>query len=162
MQIEVVSRNLIKVHDVIVDYDQTPAEAIKGLPYNNPLIATSYPQGLWNGGKTGRVEGVTIPVCAPSRWFSTEDERKFQQEIGFGNPAELAALKREDVHQTLSAEGIWWVVSLRENDEDLWLAPDGGRRPVFIDLYPRYRGFRLGCAYYAWNVLRALVGSPQV
>src|SRR3990167_6973726 len=132
MKIEVVSKNLIKVHGLTVDYDQTPAEAIKGLPNNNPMIA-SLAQGLWNGGKTGRVEKVTIPVCFPCQYFTTEEGRDLQREIvGFGNPAELAALKGEDVREKLWDKRIWWIVSLMEDDEALLLNSRADRRPVFL------------------------------
>ena len=42
-KITVVSRNLIIVHGCMVDYDQTPREAMEGLPYNIPDVA-NYPQ----------------------------------------------------------------------------------------------------------------------
>lgn len=160
-RIEVVSRELTLVHDCVVDYDLTPAQAIEGLPDNNPLIATDYPQGLWNGGKSGKVEGVTIPLCAPRRRFTTEEGRDLQREIGFGNPAELAALKGEDVRQALRNEDIWWIASLREKDEDLWLFSDGSLRPVCLRLISRCHGFYLLFADHVWFDDNALVGAPQ-
>lgn len=160
MQIEVVSKELIRVHGLTVDYDQTPAEAIKGLPENNPLIATC-PQKLWNGRKTGKVEEVTISLFFPGRYFSTAEGRDLQKKIGFGCPAELAALKGEDVRKELWDQGIWVIVSLMENDEALWL-DSAGRRPVWLRLDPGCHGFGLGCAVGGWDGRYVLVGAPQV
>ena len=160
-KIEVVSQELILVHGLTVDYDQTPAKAIEGLPNSNPLVAT-IPQELWGAGRAGNVEGVTIPLYTPRRRFTTKEGRRLQAEIGYGCPAELAALKGEDVRKELWDEGIWLVVSLMENDEDLLLDSDVDRRPVYLDLNPRCLGFELGYADHDWDDFFALVGAPQV
>jgi len=162
IRIETPSRNLIVVHGLTVNYDQTPTEAIKGLPDNNSLIASSFPQALWNGGKSGIVEGVTIPIYWPRQSFSTSGGRQMQSEIGYGLPAELAALRSEDVRKALWDAGIWALVALQEKDEGLWLDPYGYLRPVVLRLVPCCRGFRLGSADVGWDDSYALVGAPQV
>lgn len=159
---EVSSHNLVIVRGLTVNYDQTPAEAIEGLPNNNFLIASQYPQELWNGGKSGIVEEVTIPIYFPRRCFSTDEGRQMQSEIGYGLPAELAALKGEDVRQQLRNEGIWWIVALCQSGLGLWRDPDGSLRPVSLSLRPDCRGFSLGYAGDVWFGCSALVGAPQV
>jgi len=165
MKIQVVSDMekglLINVCGLTVDYNQTPAEATKGLPDNYPMVAT-IPQESWSAGKTGKVEGVTIPVFFPRHRFTTKEGRKLQAEIGYGCPAELAALKGEDVRKELWDQGIWWIVSLMEDDEALLLASRDVRRPVYLRLGPFYHGFEFGYADGAWDVYDALVGAPQV
>jgi hypothetical protein len=159
-RVEVVSRNLIVVHEVDVNYDQTPAEATKGLPNNNPLIA-QYPQDLWSGGKVGIVEGVSVPIHFPRRYFTTAEGRKAQSEIGYGLPAEIATLKGGDIRQALRNEGIWALVALCQSDEQLWRF-GSSFRPVFSCLDLRYHGFHLNFADVDWPSSNALVGAPQV
>lgn len=159
-RIEIVSPNLIVVHEVVVNYGQAPKDAMKGLPNNNPDVA-KYPQQLWNGGKSGIVEGVSIPIHFPRHYFTTAEGRKAQAEIGYGCPADVAALKGEDVRQALRNEGIWALVALCQSDEQLWQF-GVGFRPVYLSLNPNYRGLYLGFADFDWHGDDALVGAPQV
>jgi hypothetical protein len=160
VKVEVVSRNLVVVHEVVVNYDQTPAEAMKGLPNNDPLIA-DYPQYLWSGGKVGIVEGVSIPIHFPRRYFTTAEGRKAQSEIGYGLPAEIAALKGEDIRRALRAKRIWALVALCQSNEQLWWF---GRlfRLVSLRLAPDCHGFSLDFADNNWSDGCAVVGAPQV
>jgi len=158
--VEIVNRNLIVVQDLTVSYDQTPSEAMAELPNNNSLVA-DHPQELWSGGKSGVVEGVSIPIQFPRHRFTTVEGRQAQSEIGYGLPADVAALKGEDVRQALRAEGIWALVALCQSDEQLWRF-GGGFRLVYLYLGPRYHGFDLGFADRDWGDDVALVGAPQV
>jgi len=159
-RIETASRNLIVVGDLTVNYDQTPAEAIEGMN-NNSLIASDYPQALWSGGKSGVVEGVTIPIYWPREPFSISEGRRLQSEIGYGLPAELAALRDEEIRKALWDMGVWWIVTLGQSNEVLW-QHGGDFRPVCLDLDPDYHGFNLDYADYDWGSRNAFVGAPQV
>lgn len=160
VRVEVAGPNLIVVHDLTVNYDQTPAEAMKGLPHNRPDVA-NYPQRLWNGGKSGIVEGVSIPLHLPRRGFTIADGRRAQQEIGYGCPADVAALKGEYARKALRAEDLWALVALRQSNEQLWLF-DGNHHPVFLDLVLCYHGLSLSSAARVWGDGYGLVGAPQV
>lgn len=159
-RIEVVSRNLIVVHDCTVNYDQTPSEAMEGLPNNNPDVA-NYPQRLWNGGESGIVEGVDISICIPRRYVTTAKGREAQAAIGYGCPAVLAALKGEDIRKEPRAEDLWALVALRQSNEQLWQF-DGDYRPSYLYLGPLFHGFRLGSAAGDWAAHYGFVGAPQV
>jgi len=163
-RVERLKSGIIVVRDCIVNYDQTPAEAVKGLPHNNDLIASSYPLACWNGGKSGIVEGATIPLFFPGRVFTTAEGREglAAQSIGYGVPADLTPLKDEEVRQDLAEMGIWWVGAFDKDDESLWLGSNRRRRVVYLYLNPHCLGFNLSYPDLDWNDLDAVAGSPQV
>ena len=164
-RVEVISRELIVVHGLTVNYNQSPAEAVEGLD-NNSSIATDFPQDKWNGGKSGVVEGVSIPLVCPRQWFSTSQGRQLVEDQKFGPPAlpaEIVPLKEAAICQDLVNQGIWWVAAFCRGDDALWPDPAGGYLRV-VSLYcsPRCPGFSLWWADDDWDGSFALAGSPQV
>lgn len=158
------SRNLIVVRGVTINYDQTPAEAIKDFHDSDPFIASDYPQSLWNEGKAGIVEGVNVPIYrAPYGSFSTKRVRAtLAKKIGYGLPVELVALKNEEICNGLWSQGIWWVLAIRSNDEEIWRLPENDLKAIILSTSPTRRGFFLVNIDRPWNDGDGFIGAPQV
>ncbi len=162
-RVERLKSGIVVVRRCTVNYDLTPAEAIEGLSYNDDLIGSSYDPAYWNGGKSGIIEGATIPLLFPRHVFTITEGRQglVAQNVGYGVPADLVPLKDKEVRRALIDVGIWWVAAFDKSGEALWQDPVHARRVVSLSLHPRYLGFCL-CAGNYWRDLAAVVGSPQV
>ena len=171
----VVPMPVYRLKKVIINWDLTPKQAVGLLSGSNPDIAL-WPEGgdqmgLWNGGKTGVEEGMTLPIYWDRRSFSTAEGRQKQAAsgIGFAWPVVIASLalpenEPERVRKELNEDkeiGMWALVALRQRDEELWLH-DGSFRPFCLCLSPYGFGFHLGYAGLDWLDSNALVGAPQV
>jgi len=158
--IEFPTSNSVLIHGVTINYDLPPAKAVSGLP-SNPHIASDYLKELWNGGKSGIVKGVTIPLCWPRNRFDTTRGRELQREIGYGLPAELVVLFQEGNHAGRIRHRLWdigirWIVALGESDRAIWR----GFRPLLLDLDPENPSVRLGFTRDLWHSNYALIGAP--
>ena len=158
-----------RLEGVKIDYGLTPKQAAELLSGSNPDIAL-WPEDkmeLWHGGKTGVVE-ATLPILWDRQPFTTAQGRQKQEasEIGFSWPVEIASLalpenEPEQIRKALHDLGMWWLVALRQSDEELWRRDDRFR-PFCLCLYPDDFRFGLGDADFDWNDGHALVGAPQV
>lgn len=164
-RVEMLPSGIIVVHDLTVNYDLTPAEAIEGLPHNNPLITPDFDPARWNGWKSGAVSGVSIPLYFPGRVFSTADGRRglTEQNLGYAVPADLVPISKDaEIRQALIDMGIWYILALDENEEKLWRDSDRYRRVVSLLLDPGNLGFDLGFACRDWRDIDSVAGAPQV
>lgn len=135
--------NLVLLQGLTVNYDLAPSEAIeRGLPGNDPRIA-DYPQELWTNGKSGIVESVTIPLYVLPVTRTTLWARKMQSGIGFGSPAEVAAINsaiRTNGYlklELLRNMHLSDFVSLGEVDSSLWQDPQTSK-PLAVGLHLNY------------------------
>ncbi|MEI8143413.1 MAG: hypothetical protein WCG48_02255 [Candidatus Berkelbacteria bacterium] len=164
----VVPQLAYRLEGVRINYDLTPKETVGLLSGSNSDIAL-WPEdkmGLWNDGKTGVVEDAVLPFLWPKQSFSTAQGRQQQAPIGYVLPVELASLALPEndpqrIRKEINALGIWALVALRQSDEELWRL-GGHFRPFYLDLFPRFFWFSLGCSGDDWSVRSALVGAPQV
>ena len=158
-----------RLEGVKIDYGLTPKQAAELLSGSNPDIAL-WPEDkmeLWHGGKTGVVE-ATLPILWDRQPFTTAQGRQKQEasEIGFSWPVEIASLalpenEPEQIRKALHDLGMWWLVALRQSDEELWRRA-GRFRPFFLHLRPACFEFGLGCTGGGWDGGSALAGAPQV
>ena len=164
----VIPQPTYRLEGVRINYDLTPRQTVKLLSGSNSDIA-NWPDDLmhlWNGGKSGVVEGATLPFLWRHRQFSTAQGRQEQAPIGYVLPVELASLALpendpQQIQKMLTEQGIYALVALRQSDEELWRL-DGFFRPFCLSLDPRCFRFYLSCAGEAWDGPCALPGSPQV
>ncbi len=158
-----------RLEGVKIDYGLTPKQAVELLSGSNPDIGL-WPEDkmeLWHGGKTGIVE-ATLPILWDRQSFNTAQGRQKQEAsgIGFGWPVEIASLalpenEPEQIRKALYDLGMWWLVALRQSNEELW-QHDGDFRPFFLSLDPSYFKFDLYSAVVGWGDCDALAGAPQV
>lgn len=158
-----------RLEGVKIDYDLMPKQAVELLSGSNPDIGL-WPEDkmeLWNGGKTGVVE-TTLPILWDRQSFTTAQGRQKQEAsgIGFALPVEIASLalpenEPEQIRKALHELGMWWLVALRQSDEELW-QHDSVFRPFCLVLFPDCFEFGLGFAGVDWDDLSALAGAPQV
>lgn len=157
-RIEVVERNLIMVHGISVDYDHYHFDVIGELE-SNPQFDNNLLAEIWNGGKTGSVISITIPVFLPRRWFYLREGRMLldEQNLGQAVPAEIAAFREGEICQELYKLGIWWVSALGKDNQGVYTA-----RVVCQSCNSRYRNLCLGWPGYDWEGYGAIAGSPQI
>lgn len=158
-----------RLEGVRIDYGLTPEQTVKLLPGSNPDIAL-WPEDkieLWHGGKTGVVE-VTLPILWNRQFYTTARGRQEQEAfgVGFGWPVEIASLalpenEPERIRKVLHELGMWWLIALRQSDEELWRYEDDFHL-FYLDLRPDYFRFSLDFAVVAWDDHYAMVGAPQV
>ena len=158
-----------RLEGVKIDYGLTPKQAAELLSGSNPDIAL-WPEDkmeLWHGDKTGVVE-ATLPILWDRQPFTTAQGRQKQEasEIGFSWPVEIASLALpendpEQIRKALHEMGMWWLVALRQSDEELWQR-DGGFRPFDLNLHPDDFRFNLDDTDDDWHDRNALAGAPQV
>ncbi|TSC97091.1 MAG: hypothetical protein CEN88_191 [Candidatus Berkelbacteria bacterium Licking1014_2] len=151
---------IIWIPDNTIDYDIPPAEAIKDLPGSDPIIL-DIPMEIWNGGKSGIVKGVDIPLYIYPWPFSTNQGLGFLERTfgGCGVPAEIVPLKNHK--EKLWDLGIRWIPALGDK-KTLWQDKRGRTRIVYLDLGVDDFGFVLGFPDRPWRSTDALIGAPRL
>lgn len=155
---------IIMVHDLTVNYDLSPAEAIEGLPNNESLITSDFNPARWNSRKSGIVSG-DIPLYFPQCDFSTNTGRQglVEQNLGYAVPANLVPISKDaEIRRALIDMGICYILALDKNDKKLWRDSVRFRRVVALNLDPDVLGFRLVYADDGWFYDGSVAGAPQV
>lgn len=154
-----------------INYDLMPEQAVK-LLWGSDSGISRWPKdkmNLWNGGKSGIAKNVSLPFIHIRNGFDTTHGRLEQKnsKIGFAWPVEIASLVLEEnegsrIGDELTLMGIWAIVALRHNDEEL-IQEDKDLRPFYLNFIPRDFNFSLGYAYSAinWDDGFALMGAPK-
>ena len=156
---------------VEVDFDLTPRQAVELLPGSNSDIKL-WPEDQmvrWNGGRTG-IDVVEFSVLWTKQLFNRDQGR---QMLGAASldpilPVMLASLARPEndpkqMREELNkgeGEGMWGLVVLGENDDDL-LRLDDDFWVLYLCLDPSYFCFDLGGRREYLGDYFALPGLPK-
>ncbi len=145
IRVEEKGLNLVLLHNLSVNFDLTPSEAVeRGLPGNDTRI-DDYPPDLWTNGKSGIAGQVTIPLYVLPATRTAFWARRMQSESGidFGSPAEVAAINSAiRTNSYLELELLWNMylndfIALGQSDSSLWRDPQTGK-PLAVWLHLNY------------------------
>jgi hypothetical protein len=168
--VECLESGIMLVHGCTVDYDSLPDEAVKGISHWNEdqrkqwaWWALSCPLAFWNGGKSGVIDNVAVPILFPRRTFTNAEMRAelTKLRIKRGVPADLVPLADARISRILAGHGTFSVAALDEDDESLWRIEQLG--PTIINLSVRwgYEAFRTRFDSHGdWGSDAAVAGAP--